>query len=180
MLLSIYLTDLQAYNEGYLSGTWVKLPLSNFELSQAISEVLTEGESISGSEDHEEYFITDYEWEDNEFFSTIDEYENLQELNKKLQQLEDVDECKHKAIAFLLSEGLGNDLDDAIDKADDVTIHENQNMGDVAYELMQECYNADTLPSIIANHIDYEGIARDLEMDGNYFEIGSDIFEYVS
>lgn len=179
MLLSIYLTDLQAYNEGHLVGKWVKLPLTNFELSQTISEVLTEGESISGSQDHEEYFITDYEWEENEFFS-VDEYENLHELNKKLQQLEYVDESKHKAIAFLLTEGLANDLDDAIEKADDVIIYENKTMSDVAYELMQECYNADALPSILANNLDYDGIARDLEMDGNYYEVGRDIYEYAS
>ena len=46
MLLSIYLTDLQAYNEGNLVGKWVKLPMTNYELSFVISEVLTEGESI--------------------------------------------------------------------------------------------------------------------------------------
>ena len=177
-MLEIYLTDLQAYNEGFLVGKWIKLPLTDFELSQAISEVLTEGESISGSDNHEEYFNTDFEWEDTEFFE-VNEYENLYDLNKKLQQLEEVEPYKHKAIAFLLSEGLATDVEDAISKADDVTIHENMDMEDIAYELMQSCYNADALPSIIANHIDYEGIARDLEYDGSYFEVGTDVFEYV-
>ena len=44
---------------------------------------------------------------------------------------------------------------------------------------MQECYNINEIPSIIANHIDYDGIARDLEMDGNYHCAGSDVFEYI-
>ena len=178
-MLEIYLTDLQAYNEGHLVGKWVELPLTPFELSQAISEVLTEGEIYSGSDGHEEYFITDYSWQDIEFFSTIDEYENLYELNKSLQAIEEVEESKHKAIAFLLAEGLATSVEDAIGKAEDVRIYENQTMGDVAYELMQDCYSADALPSIISNHIDYEGIARDLEIDGNYFEVGADIYEYV-
>ena len=43
-MLEIYLTDLQAYNEGYLVGKWITLPLSEFELSQVVSEVLIEGE----------------------------------------------------------------------------------------------------------------------------------------
>lgn len=142
-------------------------------------EVLTEGEYESGSEDHEEYFITDWCYDSHEF-KQIDEYENIYELNEQLQLLEDKSDHELKAISFLVTEGLATDIANAIEKADDVIIHENQDMGDVAYELMQDCYNADTLPSIIANHIDYDGIARDLEMDGNYFEIGSDVYEYAS
>ena len=61
-MLSVYLTDLAAYNSGCLSGTWVQLPITKFELSQAISEVLTEGEQVTAEENHEEWFITDYEW----------------------------------------------------------------------------------------------------------------------
>ena len=178
-MLEIYLTDLTAYNEGHLVGKWIKLPLTKFDLSQAISEVLTEGEYESGSEDHEEYFITDWCYDSHEF-KQIDEYENIYELNEQLQLLEDKSDHELKAISFLVTEGLATDIANAIEKADDVIIHENQDMGDVAYELMQDCYNADTLPSIIANHIDYDGIARDLEMDGNYFEIGSDVYEYAS
>jgi hypothetical protein len=37
------------------------VPLTPFELSQAISEVLSEGETATGSENHEELFITDFE-----------------------------------------------------------------------------------------------------------------------
>ena len=113
-----------------------------------------------------------------EFFS-VGEYENIYDLNKKLQAIEEVDSYKHKAIAFLLSEGLANDLDDAIYKAEDVIVHENQSMEDLAYDLLQECYGVDTLPSIISNNINYENVAKDLEMDGTYFEMGNDIFEYI-
>ena len=177
-MLEIYLTDLQSYNEGDLVGDWITLPLADKDLANAISEVLHAGEAISGSKDHEEYFITDYTWQDVEFFP-VDEYDNIYELNAKLQAIEEVDPYKHKAIAFLLSEGLANDLDDAINKAEDVIVHQNQTMEDVAYDLIQECYNIHELSPIIANHIDYQGIARDLEYDGTYFEVGNDVFEYV-
>lgn len=178
-MLEIYLTDLQAYNEGHLVGKWIRLPLSSFELSQALSEVLTEGEHECKSSNHEEYFITDFDWLDNEEFFPIDEYENIYELNEKLKTIQELAPDKHKVIAFLLHENLAADLEDAISKVDEVIVHENQTMEDIAYEVMQELYGADLLPSIIANHIDYEGIGRDLEMDGNYFEVGSDIYEYV-
>jgi antirestriction protein len=71
------------------------------------------------------------------------------------------------------------DVEDAISKTDDVIVHENKTMEDVAYYLIQDCYNIHELSPIIANHIDYDGIARDLEMDGTYFEMGNDIFEYI-
>lgn len=96
-----------------------------------------------------------------------------------MQLLEDKTGHELKAIAFLLSESLATDIDDAISKADDVRIYENQTMEDIAYDLIQDCYNIHELSPIIANHIDYEGIGRDLEMDGSYFEVGNDIYEYV-
>jgi antirestriction protein len=177
-MLNVFLTDLQAYHEGHLVGRFITLPISENKLAQAISEVLRDGEAIVGSNNHEEFFLTDWEWGDVEFF-TVGEYDNIFELNAKLLKLEDVEACKHKAMAFLLSEGLAMDVEDAIRKADDVRVYEGQSMEDIAYDLLQECYGVDTLPSIIANHIDYGGIARDLEMDGTYFEMGNDIFEYI-
>ena len=177
-MLHIFLTDLQAYNEGHLVGRWLELPLTDFELQQALSEVLTEGEAISGSEDHEEYFITDYEWIRDELFD-IDEYHNIHQLNQQLQDLEFKSDHELQALSFLLQQQLAVDIEDALTKVDDVIIYSNYSMNDIAYDLMQECYQADNLPSIIANNIDYDGIARELELDGNYYQYGSDIIEYI-
>lgn len=174
-MLHIFLTDLQAYNEGSLVGKWLELPLSDFELQQALSEVLCEGETACGTENHEEFFITDYEWDEEEFFE-VGEYEDLYKLNEKIQEL---DECDNKKeIAFLLRENLVRDIEEAKEKADEVIIYENQKMEDIAYEMMQEQHNADALPSLIANNIDYEGIGQELEMEGTYYEVGRDIYEY--
>jgi hypothetical protein len=177
-MLNVFLTDLQAYHEGHLVGRFITLPISENKLAQVISEVLREGETISDSNNHEEFFLTDWEWGDVEFFS-IDEYDNIYELNAKLRAIEEIEVYKHKAISFLLSEGIASDLDDAISKADDVRVYEGQSMKDIAYDFLQECYGVDTLPSIIANNINYEYVARELEMDGTYFEMGNDIFEYI-
>jgi len=177
-MLKIYLTDLQAYNEGHLVGKWLELPLSNFELSQAISEVLTEGKTISGTENHEEYFITDYEWDDLEFCQ-IDEYENIFELNSSMELLSDLDKDKLKSTSFLLSEGITVDIEDAIQRSEDVIIHEHQNLENIAYELLEDCYGVDKLAPIIANNIDYTRVAKELKCGGNYWEIDNDVFEYI-
>ena len=177
-MLQVYLTDLAAYNAGCLSGTWVQLPLTDFELSQAISEVLSEGEQVTGEENHEEWFITDYEWDDIDI-KEIDEYENIYELNDELRLLADLDKDQLKAVKFLLDEGITVDIEDAISRAEDVTIHQNYSMEDIAYDLLHECYNLKDIPDLIANNIDYDGIARDLEYDGTYWEIGGDVYEYI-
>lgn len=177
-MLSIFLTDLQAYQEGHLVGKWIKLPLTPFELSQALSEVLTEGETISDTEDHEEWFITDYEWQDLEFCQ-VDEYEDIYELNSNMELLSGLDKDKLKSVAFLLNEGITIDIEDAIQRSEDVVIHQDQSMEDVAYNLLEDCYGVYKLDPIIANNIDYERVAQDLENDGTYWEIGGDVFEYI-
>lgn len=177
-MLQIFLTDLAAYNAGSLVGRWVQLPITGFELSQAISEVLTEGEHAVDGENHEEYFITDYEWEDIDL-KEIDEYENIYDLNDELKLLGKRDKDKLKAVKFLLDEGITLDIEDAISRAEDVTIHHNYCMEDVAYDLLHKCYNLKDIPDLIANNIDYDGIARDLEHDGTYWELNGDVYEYI-
>ncbi len=112
-MLQVYLTDLAAYNAGSLVGRWVQLPITGFELSQAISEVLSEGEQIAGEENHEGWFITDYEWIDILLFK-VEEYSNIFELNSAIQALESLEAYLPKALAFLMAEGLVGDIYDAI------------------------------------------------------------------
>lgn len=177
-MLKIYLSDLAAYNSGALVGKWIDLPMSEEALHMSVNEVLCEGEAITAEENHEEYFITDYEWDDLEFCQ-VEEYDNIFELNSNIQLLSGVDSNKLNSVAFLINEGITIDIEDAISRAEDVIIHHNQSMEDVAYELLEECYETYKLPSIIANNIDYERVAQDLELDGTYYEIGGDVFEYV-
>mgnify|MGYP000594870433 CR=1 FL=1 len=177
-MLKVYITDLAAFNSGVLVGKWITLPLTDQELNTVISEVLSEGETAVDGENHEEWFITDYEWEDIDLFS-IDEYENIFELSNKLEALQYLTDENLKAVKFILDEQFTYDIEDAILRADDVTIHEDQCLVDIAYDLMEESYGIDKLPSIISSNIDYEGIASELDMSGTYWEIDNDVYEYI-
>jgi len=177
-MLKLFITDLHAYSNGFLVGEWVTLPLSGKELYMAINQILTEGEHICQSDvTHEEIFITDYEWVGQSIFN-VGEYDSPWDVNDDLGKLSELSTLQQKAVAFLMSEQITYDLDDAIVKADDVIIHENQTLEDVAYGLLQKCYELDKLPPIIANNIDYEGVARELDIEGTYWEVGGDVFEY--
>ena len=177
-MLNIYITDLAAYNSGYLTGAWAQLPLTDTELSQAILEVLAKGEQVTGDESHEEYFITDYEWEELDLF-TVDEYEDIHQLNQDLKLLAECSSETLKAMKFLLDEGITVDIEDALSRAEDVVIYHNSTMEDVAYELIDSGYNLSAIPPLIANNIDYDGIARDLEYEGIYWEREGDVYEYI-
>jgi len=177
-MLHVFITDLQSYNEGHLVGKWVELPVSKFELAQALSEVLNEGEYISGSNNHEEWFITDYEWDLYSLFE-VEEYADIYSLNDTARDLDSKTDHELKAISFLFKEGLSLDIEDAIIKADDVVIHENQTMTDVAFDLLHDCYDLNSVAPLITNNIDYESIAKELEYDGTYWEVGADIYEYI-
>ena len=81
-LIKVFITNLGKYNEGELIGEWVDLPITEEELDKVY-------ERIGINEDYEEIFITDYE---TPFFTTIDEWESITDLNDLAEALESLDE----------------------------------------------------------------------------------------
>ena len=175
--MRIYITDLEAYNNGHLVGSWYQLPMNEDLLAESIEDVLREGRDTCGdSHFHEEYFITDYECD----YMSIDEYSNIDKLNEVAEAMEDINEDGVKAINFLIENNFVKDIFEAIESYEDsVRIYEDSSMEDIAYEYVNDCYNLDELAPIIANNIDYEKIGRDLEIEGSYYQVGSDIYEYI-
>lgn len=174
--MEIYITDLAAYNNGHLIGEWVALPMDEDDLRAKITEILTMGAQACGdNNEHEEIFITDYECD----FLEISEYADPFQLNEIAEQAENLSDYDVKAIKFLLNNSLVKDFSEALEKYDEVIIHEDATMEDLAYEFVNECYGIDSLPTIIANNIDYEKIGREMEMDGRYFEEDGDVYEYL-
>ena len=152
-LLKVFVTNLGKYNEGELIGEWVSLPVDESELEEVL-------ERIGINEEYEEYFITDYETELDDL--DIDEYSNISELNELAAQLESLDEYDLEKVGAIV-EGCGISLQDAIDNIDDYTYYSGKTLEDVAYEIVEECYD---LPEFALRYFDYEAFARDLDYDG--------------
>ena len=68
--MKIFITNLGRYNEGYLVGKWVKLPVCEDVLDKVLKE-------IGIDEYYEEYFITDYENEIIGIGDVISEYHQI-------------------------------------------------------------------------------------------------------
>lgn len=80
MKIRIYLANLGKYNEGFLIGKWVPLPVSDQELQEAFERIGVSDKPNENGEYYEEYFITDYEAPFN-----IGEYDSIQKLNDKVE-----------------------------------------------------------------------------------------------
>ena len=176
-MLKIFVTDLSAYNNGFLVGEWITLPMNKEELAFRVKMILGKGEMLCNDSFHEEYFITDYEFETVDMCK-VGEYDNIYTLNKQARLLEDIEESEHKLIKFLLDENIVSSLEEGIEKRDEVIVYENYSMRDIAEEYIEENFDLDSLSSLISNNIDYDGIAADFEMEGCYSKVGSDIFYY--
>ncbi len=156
--MRIFLTDLQAYNEGYLVGKWVEVPISDEDWCHALSEVLNEGEAIAGSEDHEEWFITDYELP-----FDIGEYESIDSINETASIYEGLDDDDLIKLSYLIND-MGYEAKEASEILDDVELYKDTTLEDLAYDMVDEGLFGE-IPESIINYIDYDKIARDLEMD---------------
>lgn len=157
-MLRIYLTNLGKYNEGYLIGEWVTLPVDDDELEEVKKR-------IGINEQYEEWFITDYE-------SDIDgvevhEYSNIDELNELAEMLDGLEDYEIEIIEAMLSEGYS--INEAIDKKDDCMIYYNcDDMADVAEQYAEETGLLDSIPENLRNYFDFEAFGRDMSFEGQF------------
>ena len=176
-MLKIYISNLASYNSGRLIGEWVDLPCS--DLADAIQAVLLEGQRVCGDAlPHEEFFITDFEWDDDGMSKaySVSEYSDPNKLNKVAEELSKLDEFERLQVQFLLYEGY--EFEYAIENYFDVTIFDyrsSTSFKDV-YELLAEdlvdegCFGE--IPANLTYYIDYSAIGRDLSMDYTEFQDG--------
>ena len=174
--MKAFITDLAAYNNMKLIGKWVELGIEEEELSQIIKEILEWGEKVcKDGSIHEEYFLTD--WEGEEFFQ-VGEYTNVFKLNEEIARFNelDLDDCSKKCVSFLMENNIVSNLDEALEKYEDVLIFEDMDFLNLSYQIVDEQFNLDELPQFVANYFNYKQFASDLELE--YTAINGDIFYY--
>ena len=160
-LLEVYVTNLGKYNEGSLVGKWLSLPCTEEELEATFLE-------IGINEQYEEYFITDYS-------SNCDEYVNLHALNEQMQDLANYDDFDKLEACIEYA----SNLEEAIKMAtsDDVYFQAGVTAEEYLEQQIEDSYNLDFknlgwLSSYVT--IDYEAMARD---SYNLFETSNGVIE---
>lgn len=165
--IRIALTNLGAYNEGTLRFVWLELPASEEELEEAY-EAIGIGEEDRCGGVYEEVFITDYEAP-----FTIGEYDNIEDLNEKAEELANLDEWDLEIVKAYM-ECYDNDVFRAIDALGSCTWYPNTTLEELAEELLTEDLNCAGVPDWVYNYIDFSGYARDLQYDG-YHEVNDGV-----
>ncbi len=151
--MEIYLTNLGKYNEGYLVGEWVHLPVSADDLRAILDR-------IGINEEYEEYFITDYECD----IISINEFDSIEQLNilaEKLDSLSDVDRLILEY--FIQYENM--EINEAIEVFDDGNYcyyWDVMDELDLGYRVSEDW----DIPEHLASYIDYEAIGRDYTCSG--------------
>ena len=156
--IAIFLNTWANYNEnGADNGFWIELPCDLDEAFEKLAEAT--GEDV----DEMEVFINDTDIIGINL--EVDENDNIEDLNEFAETIEALDNYDLEKLNAII-EATGYSIENVIDDIDNYTYYQSMTLLDVAYELIDECYD---LPEIAQRYFDYEAFARDLSYD-NYVE----------
>lgn len=161
--ISIFLTNLGKYNEGYLIGEWVKLPVPKDKLDDVLCRIGIDGQQ------YEEYFISDYE----SLFSNlhISEYSSIQELNEladKIDGLADYDYDKLGAVLETESSMSVAEILELIDQLDSFDLLAEVEDDEALGEYFADCgciFHG--IPDSIQRYFDFSSYGRDIRLESN-------------
>lgn len=161
----IYVACLASYNAGILHGAWIDCD-SVDQMQKEISKILK-----SSTEPYaEEYAIHDYEGFEGYRVSEYESLETLAELSLAIEE--------HGAvIPAIMDHGLCDNVEDAIQYHEDNYCGEFDDWKDYAYDCVDNGLYGD-IPEAIANYIDYDSIAYELEIDLTGLEIDGSLHIY--
>ena len=158
MTPKIWIGNLGRYNEGHLIGEWISLPCTAEELDNLYAR-------IGINEYYEEIFIADVE----NCYIDIGEFESIPELNEMVQAVLKVDDDNLVQAVFeyesVCSAGDAIEILETIQDdyylLGDIRTHE-----DYGHYRIENYHKK--LDDFIKHHLDYEGIGRNAEINGEY------------
>lgn len=165
--MKTYVTNLGKYNEGYLIGKWIDLPIDEDEFKDVLKSIGVSDEPDKDGNYYEEYFFTDYD--DAPAFVTsgsmCGEYEPIEKLNEIAEY------CDKYGVDLLdaIADATSNDWDRIKDTIDDGRYHvlyvEDKDDESLGYALAEETGDVDNLPEFGQRYFDYESYGRDYRLD---------------
>jgi antirestriction protein len=162
-MLKIFVNTWGNYNEnGADGGEWITLPMDEGELEEKLESI------AANMGDHDpEWAIHDYEWEGEINMGEVHEMDSITDWNERCQKADDLDDDDLKEIAAAI-EAFGYGFAQAMElqQNGDFSFYPGQDLEDVAYDLVEECYFTKDTPDIFKQYFDYKAFARDLGFDG--------------
>lgn len=162
----IYVASLADYNAGFLHGRWIDATQPADEIRAEIAELLT----LSKEPIAEEWAIHDY---DNFGSLRLSEFEDVERVTEVARLIVD----HGPLFAELLNHiGDASNVEEARRYMEEAYRGAFDDLAHYAADLIEDCY-ADvlkSLPEFIRYHIDYDGIGRDMELNGDVFTVSCD------
>ena len=152
----IYVACLAAYNSGYLHGAWIDADQDAGEIRDEITAMLAR----SPIEHAKEYAIHDYEGFEG---VTISEYAGIDTVARMGAFI-----AEHGALGAGLLDQCDDDIDQAESVLQDCYHGQFASLADYMEELTTETI---TIPEGLRYYIDWKAMARDAEMNGEFFTV---------
>lgn len=152
----IYVACLAAYNNGCLHGAWIDADQGADEIMAEIAAMLAR----SPMKDAEEYAIHDYEGFEG---VTIREYAGIESVARMAAFI-----TEHGAVGAGLLAQFIDDIDQAEAALQDCYHGQFASLADFMEEVTTESV---TIPDAVRYYVDWEAMARDAEMSGEFFTI---------
>lgn len=152
----IYVACLAAYNNGYLHGAWIDADQDVDAIRDEIAAMLARS-PIKGAE---EYAIHDYEGFEG---VTIREYASIDSVARMAAFI-----TEHGALGAGLLAQFIDDIDQAEAALQDCYHGQFASLADFMEEVTTESV---TIPDAVRYYVDWEAMARDAEMSGEFFTI---------
>jgi antirestriction protein len=161
----ICVASLADYNAGRLHGRWIDADQPAEAIREQIALMLAESKEPIA----EEWAIHDYE---NFGGLTLSEYEDIDKVAEVAFLI-----AEHGSVSASLLGYLGgtSSVGEARRYMEEGYRGEFDSLADYAQELIEDCYSdaLKDLPDFIRYHIDYDGIAHDMELNGDIFTFES-------
>ncbi|MGQ4002893.1 antirestriction protein ArdA [Francisellaceae bacterium CB299] len=160
----IYIACLASYNNGILYGKWIDANQDASDLEEEISEIL----AGSPMADAEEWAIHDYDDFDD---LRLSEYESLETISQVAENIAEHGELFIEAYKYT------NSIDETIEMLNDRFI----GYYDSIVDYVEETTDISTVPQHLQYYIDFESLARDIELSGeiNTFEVDNQIAIFI-
>lgn len=153
----IYVVCLAAYNNGYLHGAWIDADQDADDIRDEISAMLARS-PIKGAE---EYAIHAYEGFES---VTIHEYADIDRVARIAAFI-----AEHGALGAGLLDECDDDMDQAEAALQDCYHGQFASLADFMEDLTTE--SGITIPEALRYYIDWQAMARDAEMSGEFFTV---------
>ena len=154
--MKIYLANLQAYNEGRLSGKW--LDITKDDLQQAVIDL-----------DGAEWAIHDYELP-----FKIGEHEDLYELEKVGKIWNSMSDYEQAAFCCLV-DWCGDSLSQALESYNSRSVYVAESFEDLAKQLVEDGLYGE-IPESVSWYINYKQIGYELEYNYLKYEYKNTIY----